>query len=84
MCALRGRQPRHLCSWLFCGTSFWTRNCTPCTDSQLSFAETELSAYIDNLQQAVVDGSEEEILALCRKAAAALAERNRLCKLNKG
>ncbi len=47
-------------------------------------AETELAAFIDNLQQAVVDGSEEEILTLCRKAAAALAERNRLCKLNKG
>ena len=56
----------------------------PVSSPAIADAETELSACIDNLQQAVVDGSEEEILALCRKAAAALAERNRLCKLNKG
>lgn len=56
----------------------------PVSSPAIADAETELAACIDNLQQAVVDGSEEEILALCRKAAAALAERNRLCKLNKG
>lgn len=56
----------------------------PVSSPAIADAETELAACIDNLQQAVVDGSEEEILTLCRKAAAALAERNRLCKLNKG
>ena len=56
----------------------------PVSSPAIADVETELAACIDNLQQAVVDGSEEEILALCRKAAAALAERNRLCKLNKG
>ena len=56
----------------------------PVSSPAIADAEMELAACIDNLQQAVVDGSEEEILTLCRKAAAALAERNRLCKLNKG
>ena len=38
---------------------------------------------MSRVQQAVVDGSEEDILILCRRTSAALAERNRLCKLNK-
>ena len=46
-------------------------------------AEQELSVLIDELQAAVVDGEEKTIRQLCRKASAALAERNRLCKLNK-
>ena len=45
--------------------------------------EAELSAAVDALQDAVVEGNTENILAACRKASAALAERNRLCKLNK-
>lgn len=55
----------------------------PVSCEALIDAESELSACIDTLQQAVVDGSEEDILTLCRRTSAALAERNRLCKLNK-
>lgn len=46
-------------------------------------AELELSALVSDLQNAVVDGDEASVLALCRKAGAVLAERNRLCKLGK-
>ena len=55
----------------------------PVSSEAIADAETELSACIDNLQQAIVDGNEADILTMCRKASAALAERNRLCKLNK-
>ena len=55
----------------------------PVSSEEIADAEAELSACIDNLQQAVVDGNETDIITLCRKATAALAERNRLCKLNK-
>lgn len=55
----------------------------PVSSDAIAEAETELSACIDNLQQAIVDGNEADILTMCRKASAALAERNRLCKLNK-
>lgn len=55
----------------------------PVSSEAITDAETELSACIDNLQQSVVDGNEDDILTMCRKASAALAERNRLCKLNK-
>ena len=36
-----------------------------------------------NLQAAFVDGDNEAMAQLCRKTTALLAERNRLCKLNK-
>lgn len=55
----------------------------PVSSNAIADAEAELSACIDNLQQAIVDGNEADILTMCRKATAALAERNRLCKLNK-
>jgi len=55
----------------------------PVSGANILDAENELSACIDNLQQAAVDGDEGEILIMCRKANAALAERNRLCKLMK-
>ena len=55
----------------------------PVSSDAIADAEAELSACIDNLQQAIVDGNEEDILTMCRKSSAALAERNRLCKLNK-
>lgn len=55
----------------------------PVSSVEIADAEAELSACIDNLQQAVVDGNEADIITLCRKATAALAERNRLCKLSK-
>lgn len=46
--------------------------------------EADLTATIDNLQQALQDGDTEAAFVLCHKATALLAERNRLCKLNKG
>ncbi len=45
--------------------------------------ETELEGLISELQKAVVDGETEASLALCKKAKGILAERNRVCKLNK-
>jgi hypothetical protein len=55
----------------------------PVSSDAIADAEAELSACIDNLQQAIIDGNEEDILTMCRKSSAALEERNRLCKLNK-
>lgn len=56
----------------------------PVSSEAIADAEAELSAAVDALQAAIVDGNDEQIKLLCRKASAALAERNRLCKLNKG
>ena len=55
----------------------------PVSSNAVAEAESELSACVDTLQQAVVDGDETAILELARKASLALAERNRMCKLNK-
>lgn len=55
----------------------------PMSSDAIAEAEAELSACIDKLHQAILDGSEADILTMCRKAGAALSERNRLCKLNK-
>ena len=45
--------------------------------------EKDLEAAVDMLQSAVIDGDAEAASQLCRRTAALLAERNRLCKLNK-
>lgn len=45
--------------------------------------EADLSSCVDELQGAVVDGEKESALSLTVKAEGILAERNRLCKLNK-
>lgn len=55
----------------------------PVSSEALAEIETELSAAVDELQQAVVDEDGAVVRQLCRKAMALLAERNRLCKLNK-
>lgn len=55
----------------------------PVSSEALAEIETELTALTDALQQAVVDGDEAAAITLCRKASVTLAERNRLCKLNK-
>lgn len=55
----------------------------PVSNEAIAEAEAELHAAVDALQDAIVDGNADEIKLLCRKASAALAERNRLCKLNK-
>ena len=55
----------------------------PVSSEALAEAEADLSAVVDELQAAFVDGGKDAAAQLCRKASALLAERNRLCKLNK-
>ena len=55
----------------------------PVSSDALAEIERDLAAVVDELQAAIVDGEGEAADKLCRKAAATLAERNRLCKLNK-
>ena len=55
----------------------------PVSSEAIAGAEADLAATVDELQAAFVDGDNEVIAQLCRKASALLAERNRLCKLNK-
>lgn len=55
----------------------------PVSSEDIAEAEAELSAIIDVLQGAFVDGDNAAVTQLCRRASAALAERNRLCKLSK-
>lgn len=45
--------------------------------------EQELYFNIEELQKAIVDGDETSAEILCKKTKGILAERNRLCKLNK-
>ena len=55
----------------------------PVSNDAIADAEADLAAAVDQLQAAFVDGDNEAMAQLCRKATALLAERNRLCKLNK-
>ena len=55
----------------------------PVSNDAIADAEADLSALVDELQIAVVDGDNGAVDKLCRKASAQLAERNRLCKLSK-
>ena len=55
----------------------------PVSNDAIADAEAGLAAAVDELQSAYVDGDSEAVAKLCRKASALLAERNRLCKLNK-
>ena len=55
----------------------------PVTSKAIAEIEADLSAAVDELQVALVDGDGAAVTQLCRKASAILAERNRLCKLNK-
>lgn len=55
----------------------------PVSGESLAEVECDLSAAVDELQSAIIDGDPEIIRTLCRKASAILSERNRLCKLNK-
>ena len=55
----------------------------PVSSEAIADAEADLTAAVDELQAAYVDGDNEAMVQLCRKAAALLAERNRICKLNK-
>lgn len=55
----------------------------PVSSEAIAEADAELSAAIDAVQAAIAAGNTDEIKTLCKKASAVLAERNRLCKLNK-
>ena len=55
----------------------------PVSNDASADAEADLAAAVDHLQAAFVDGDNEAMAQLCRKASALLSERNRLCKLNK-
>ena len=55
----------------------------PVSSENLVEIENELYASVDLLQQAVIDGDDDNALTLCRKVNTTLAERNRLCKLGK-
>lgn len=55
----------------------------PVSADALAEIERDLAAIVDVLQSAVIDGDAAAIQQLCRRASAILAERNRLCKLNK-
>ena len=55
----------------------------PVSNEAIADIESQLVAAIDALQDTVVEGNTEAIQMQCRKATALLAERNRLCKLNK-
>lgn len=57
--------------------------CDPVSNDATAEAETELNALLQEIQRAIVDGDNDSISPLCRKASAVLSERNRLCKLNK-
>ena len=55
----------------------------PVSSEALAEIERDLSVVVDELQSAIVDGDSEAAKLLARKASVVLAERNRLCKLNK-
>lgn len=55
----------------------------PVSTDAIAEAEADLAAAVDELQNAYVDGDNDAVAQLCRKTSAILAERNRLCKLNK-
>lgn len=55
----------------------------PVSSAALKSVEADLSACIDDLQQAVLDNDRDAALSLEKKGELLLAERNRLCKLEK-
>ena len=55
----------------------------PVSSEDLAESERDLSAAVDDLQAAIVDGDNGVISQLAQKADTLLSERNRVCKLNK-
>ena len=55
----------------------------PVSSSATEQIEDELNFNIEELQKAIVDGDNTSALTNCKKTSGILAERNRLCKLNK-
>lgn len=56
----------------------------PVSSESLGPVEQELEGLVEKLQMAVSSGNKDETLRLCNETSRVLAERNRLCKLNKG
>lgn len=57
--------------------------CDPVSSDATVEFEAELKTVMEEIQRALVDGDNESVIPLCKKASSVLAERNRLCKLNK-
>ena len=55
----------------------------PVSSSATEQIEDELNFNIEELQKAIVDGDNTSALTICKKTSGILAERNRICKLNK-
>lgn len=55
----------------------------PVSNEALESIEHEIIENIDELQSAIIDGDCSSVKQLCKKISTILAERNRLCKLNK-
>ncbi len=55
----------------------------PVSSPALEASEAELTALTDDMQKALLEQDHSAVKQLCARAAAVLAERNRLCKLNK-
>lgn len=56
----------------------------PVSSPALADIENELETLTGELQRAITDGDINGAKEICKRADAALTERNRLCKLNKG
>lgn len=55
----------------------------PVSNDALADIEATLVACLDELQRCLMDSDMESAVTLCNRTKATLAERNRLCKLNK-
>ena len=56
----------------------------PVTSPATEESEAELASLLDELQRALMENDAAGTDGLCRQARTVLAERNRICKLNKG
>lgn len=55
----------------------------PVSSAATAESEAELKRLLDELQSALLDGDTTGIIGLCKQTQNVLAERNRICKLNK-
>lgn len=55
----------------------------PVSSPELTEIEADLTAEIDELQQALIDEDYDAVITLCKRTQMTLLERNRICKLKK-
>lgn len=55
----------------------------PVTSDKTAEMEADMAAQLKDIQQAVVDGDVDAVSKLCSKLSGCLAERNRVCAVNK-